>query len=300
MKQFLLTLSLTVMALAASAVPAKRGLTRTLTLADGTTVTAQLIGDEHGHYWLAPDGRAYQQLPNANFFAEVNPEAVAERANARRHRANARRSARLQQSQRVGEYGNYTGSKKGLIILVNYTDVTFRPANTPDLFDRIANEENFKKDRFVGSIHDYFYAQSEGVFDLTFDVVGPYTVSNTQAYYGGNDRQGNDLRPAEMVIEACQLADPDVNYPDYDWDGDGSGLRHLCRQWRGRQQRQQFHLATRVGPRLSCLLRRRIGHTDPRRRAHQHLCLRRRAQRQQCHLWHRNHVPRVQPLPRLP
>ena len=221
MKQFLLTLSLTVMALAASAVPAKRGLTRTLTLADGTTVTAQLIGDEHGHYWLAPDGRAYQQLPNANFFAEVNPEVVTERANARRQRANARRSARLQQSQRVGEYGNYTGSKKGLIILVNYTDVTFRPANTPDLFDRIANEENFKKDRFVGSIHDYFYAQSEGVFDLTFDVVGPYTVSNTQAYYGGNDRQGNDLRPAEMVIEACQLADPDVNYPDYDWDGDG-------------------------------------------------------------------------------
>ena len=221
MKQFLLTLSLTVMALAASAVPAKRGLTRTLTLADGTTVTAQLIGDEHGHYWLAPDGRAYQQLPNANFFAQVNPEAVTERANARRQRANARRSARLQQSQRVGEYGNYTGSKKGLIILVNYTDVTFRPANTPDLFDRIANEENFKKDRFVGSIHDYFYAQSEGVFDLTFDVVGPYTVSNTQAYYGGNDRQGNDLRPAEMVIEACQLADPDVNYPDYDWDGDG-------------------------------------------------------------------------------
>lgn len=43
------------------AIPAKRGLIRTLTLADGTTVQATLVGDEFAHFWLAPDGTRYQQ-----------------------------------------------------------------------------------------------------------------------------------------------------------------------------------------------------------------------------------------------
>ena len=52
MKKIFLTLALTVVALAVSAIPAKPGIIRTLMLSDGTTVKAQLVGDEHGHYWL--------------------------------------------------------------------------------------------------------------------------------------------------------------------------------------------------------------------------------------------------------
>jgi M6 family metalloprotease-like protein len=48
------------------------------------------------------------------------------------------------------------------------------------------------------------------------------TVSNTQAYYGENDSGGNDEHPAEMVIEAIKLADSQVNFADYDWDGNGT------------------------------------------------------------------------------
>ncbi|MBR5919524.1 MAG: M6 family metalloprotease domain-containing protein, partial [Prevotella sp.] len=40
-------------------------------------------------------------------------------------------------------------------------------------------------------------------------------------YYGGNDENGDDEHPAEMVIEACKKADAAVNFADYDWDGDG-------------------------------------------------------------------------------
>lgn len=220
MKKLFLTLALTVMALTVSAIPAKPGIIRTLTLSDGTTVKAQLVGDEHGHYWLAQDGRAYQQQEGTAYFSEVSLSSVTTKAQARRSQSNARRTKRLA-PRRVGEVGGITGKKKGIIILVNFGDVAFQKANNNALYQRIANEKNFSYGDFKGSMYDYFYAQSEGQFELSFDVVGPVTVSQTQSYYGANDSQGNDKYPAKMVIEALKLADSQVNYADYDWDGDG-------------------------------------------------------------------------------
>ena len=45
-------------------------------------------------------------------------------------------------------------------------------------------------------------AQSCGLFELDFDVVGPVTVSKDYSHYGVNDSIGNDLHAGEMVIEA--------------------------------------------------------------------------------------------------
>ena len=50
MKKMIVTLTLTIIARTAGAVPAKPGQLRTITLADGTTVQVRLVGDEHGHY----------------------------------------------------------------------------------------------------------------------------------------------------------------------------------------------------------------------------------------------------------
>ena len=221
MKKLIFTFALAVLALTVSAVPAKPGLFRTLTLSDGTTVKAQLVGDEHGHYWLSADGRAYQQMDGMAYFSEVSLDAVKTKAQARRSQANARRAKRLEAPRRIGEVGNYIGKKKGIIILVNFSNVAFQKDNNNALYQRIANEKNFSYGDFKGSMYDYFYAQSEGKFELTFDVVGPVEVSNTQYYYGSNDSGGNDKYPATMVIEALKLVDSKVNFADYDWDGDG-------------------------------------------------------------------------------
>ncbi len=202
----------------ALAIPAKPGLTRKIQLSDGTSITARLTGDEHAHYWLGDDGKAYTLTDDKA--QQIDVEAVKTRALARRSQANARRAKRLA-PQKVGEIGNYTGQKKGIIILVNFSDVTFQSSNNNALYQRIANEKNFSYGNFKGSMYDYFYAQSDGQFELTFDVVGPVTVSNKQSYYGSNDSQGSDKYPATMVIEALQQADSEVNYADYDWDGDG-------------------------------------------------------------------------------
>ena len=205
---------------AAYAVPAKPGLQRTLNLTDGTTISAVLVGDEHGHYWLGTDGKAYQAVDGNDTYSVINKENVRARAQARRTAANQRRAKRLA-PRRVGTVGSYTGQKKGIIILVNFSDTKFQEANDNALYQRIANEVNFSEGDFKGSMRDYFYAQSEGQFELSFDVVGPYEVTFQHGYYGSNDSEGNDKFPATMVIEAVKKADADVNFADYDWDDDG-------------------------------------------------------------------------------
>ena len=201
------------------AIPAKRGITKTLKTADGTTVRAQLFGDEYAHYYLAADGRAY--LQQAGIAIEADARQLHERAASRRMALDKQRAHR-QAIRKVGGAGKvYEGRKKGLIILVEYTDVAFEPDHDRTLFTRIANEENYSEGYFVGSVSDYFKAQSGGIFELDFDVVGPVTLAHEQAYYGGNDRYGDDKAPEEMVIEACQAVDAEVDFSDYDWDGDG-------------------------------------------------------------------------------
>ena len=206
-------------ALTASAVPAKPGLTKKITLSDGSQIVARLVGDEHGHYWLGQDGNAYKSM-DGDIYQRVDAQQVKQRAALRRQAADQRRLRRLA-PRKVGEVGSITGQKKGLIILVNFTDVNFQSDNNKALYERIANEENFSDGNFKGSMYDYFKAQSEGQFELTFDIVGPVTVSKNQAYYGSNDSNGNDNYPAKMVIEALQLVNSQVNFGNYDWDGDG-------------------------------------------------------------------------------
>lgn len=226
------TLCVMMLAVAAFAVPAKPGVTRLLTLTDGSTVNAMLVGDEYLHYWLGEDGQPYQAVSlqtrrangaNAisdNVYQTFDLESAKKSAAKRRNNANQRRARRLA-PRKVGEVGSITGNKKGLIILVNFSDVAFQSANNNELYQRIANEVGFSEGKFKGSMRDYFYAQSDGQFQLTFDVVGPVTVSKAQSYYGENnpDDNNSDKHSAEMVIEALKLADPLVNYADYDWDG---------------------------------------------------------------------------------
>ena len=212
--------ALLLLAVTASAVPAKPGLTRQLTLSNGTTVTATLVGDEFGHFWKGVDGKSYQAVSGTEIYQEVNAKEIIEKAKQQRAQANSRRAQRLA-NRTIGNFKNLDGDKKSIIILVNFQDVKFDDSHDNAVFQRIANEENFNEAPFKGSLRDYFKAQSEGKFRLTFDVVGPVTVSENQAHYGKNDAQGNDEHPGQMVCEAVDLAEAlGVDFSKYDWDGD--------------------------------------------------------------------------------
>lgn len=115
-----------------------------------------------------------------------------------------------------------TGSPKSLVIMVNFSDRSFVISNPQDAFSRLLNQQNYSDNGGTGSAKDYFIAASYGLFAPEFDVVGPYTLPNTMAYYGANDSYGDDVKPAYMIVDACKAADnAGVDFTQYDTDGDG-------------------------------------------------------------------------------
>lgn len=207
--------------LSAMAVPAKPGVWRTISLTDGTQVKVQLVGDEFMHYYQSADGTRYlydavsatYQVYSDSQFSNSRRKAVARRAKANNRRAVRRKS-------NVTDI--FQGTKKGLIILAQFTDSKFQSGHDRALYNKIANAENYTDNGFKGSVKDYFKAQSAGQFELDFDVVGICPLKNQCSYYGGNDSYGNDLRAGEMVAEACQwAATQGIDFSKYDWNGDG-------------------------------------------------------------------------------
>lgn len=209
-------------ALSAMAVPAKPGVWRTISLTDGTQVKVQLVGDEFMHYYQSADGTRYlYDAASATYqvYSDSQFSNSRRRAVARRAKANNRRAVR-----RKADVTNiFQGTKKGLIILAQFTDSKFQSGHDRALYNKIANAENYTDNGFKGSVKDYFKAQSAGQFELDFDVVGICQLKNPCSYYGGNDAYTDvDLRAGEMVAEACQwAATQGVDFSKYDWNGDG-------------------------------------------------------------------------------
>lgn len=229
---FLLTIIL-LNSVFAFAIPAQRRMFEGM-MKDGTKVRLLMVGDECFHYFINVENEEKMKRGEDGYFYVMDDDDFAEReasANERRKSANRQRSQRLMKNKaawgtsgrrRIGAMNNgIEGEKKGLIILVNFSDKQFDEEHDSKVFADMFNKNGYDENGHIGSVHDYFYDQSYGKFSLSFDVVGPVTLSNNMAYYGGNDSRDNDRRPAQMAKEACQLAhEQGVNFADYDWDGD--------------------------------------------------------------------------------
>ena len=219
MKRILTLLIMAAVSLAVQAVPAKRGQWQTLTLTDGSKVKVQLQGDEHCHFWQSEDGRTFTLSASSGYAIPTSLEVLSQQ---RQQRLARRQNVRKAAPRKAGEFGrptSYKGSKKGIIILVESPSTTFKAEHTRDVFVDMANKVGYTDEYgSIGSVHDYFDSQSNGQFDLTFDVVGPVTVSKELKYYAGED--GMEY-VHEMIIEACKLVDGQVKWSDYDWNDDG-------------------------------------------------------------------------------
>ena len=257
-KKGLLGIVLGMMATAVMAVPAKRTV-RTVVQSDGTKIDICLRGDESFHYFATADGeplvetadggyayakadggrlvstgvlahnrqeRGVSEATFLRFSSELNRAGVGalwrERMEGRNmHRLERAEKFRVQNRarRRKAPVAGSVANKKGLVILVNFSDsnMVFSQSEFNDQF----NKEGYNKNRHIGSVRDYFQDQSHGQLTIDFDVVGPYKLSKKLTYYGENDSRGDDKYAGQMVAEACGMADSDVNFADYDWDGDG-------------------------------------------------------------------------------
>ena len=190
-------------------------------LDDGRTVTVRLTGDEFFHRYVDEEGNTLERLPDGRFTRETSPWlSRARRAEGDRLRLMAN-ERRMQRAAKARKAGTFKGAKKGLVILVSYTDVKIQEKHTQAVFNDMFNKEGYSDGGHIGSVRDYFKAQSYGQFEIDFDVVGPYTLEHERKYYGENQNGGGDKRLGEMIAEAVKLADNDVNYKYYDWDDDG-------------------------------------------------------------------------------
>ena len=231
MKRILLSISAVLAAIAIQAMPVKPGICRNITLADGTVVKAELVGDEHLTYWRTADGACYRQTPSAGVFSKVGLSALQSEYDAVVAQKAAREKAILESARtsmpvKKVEGSKFQGKKKCLVILANFADTKFKPEHTLDLYKQIINGENYSDETlgFKGSVRDYFKAQSGGQFEIDFDVVGPVDLPKGYAGYGKNDASGRDQAALvyPMVEDAVNLAKDQVtDWKQYDWDGDG-------------------------------------------------------------------------------
>jgi M6 family metalloprotease-like protein len=231
------------------AVPAHPGAVK-LQQPDGSYVTLRLVGDEWCHFNTTLDGysvvknnRGYYvyaekmdgQLQPTEYVAHdvadrsavelvylagvkkyQAPEMSAQVAEMKA-RVEAIGAQRRAQGQRATNYSKF----KGLIVLVQYNDREFSRPDYKDIITDMVNKENytgFDNKKRSGSVRDYFSDNSDGKFQPHFDVVGPYTVDFSQ--YDCKYVKA-DSKILDILLAAIDSADVDVNFKDYDGDGDG-------------------------------------------------------------------------------
>ncbi len=220
MKKIGLIAVLSVMVCSAWAVPARRG-EIVKTQPDGTQIVVYQHGDEHFH-WMTNEKGEWLKMDVDGFYR------VTEALNA--EQIEAKRMAAPSRAAQAATPLNI--APRGLVILVNFTDVAFTTDKAE--LDSMLLGKNYTRDYSYfyrgkkqsitskGSAWQYFYDSSNGHYDPQFDVIGPVTVSKNMEYYGKNNPSTQfDAAPWTMVKEACQLVNDSVDFKQYDNNNDG-------------------------------------------------------------------------------
>ena len=225
-KKLLFLMSMLMVGTAIHAVPAKRGIWKTFTLKTGQTVQVQLCGDEFLHFWEDKDGNRYS-YDTSDGLKPANMAQLRTRAQVMRQQAcpdNIIKKSLLtgaNGSTSLTRASSYMGKKRCLILLAQFSDKKFTMNDPKAFYNRVANEPGFSEGNFKGSVADYFKAQSNGKFEMNFDVMGPYTLGE-QAFYGKNEGGQQDVN-VQAMISGClgKAAAEGIDFSPYDWDGDG-------------------------------------------------------------------------------
>ncbi len=247
-KQLLLTAILFLVAVVQSyAVPAYPFPVK-ITQPDGSTITVVKVGNPFFHYDTTEDGVLIAKDKQGIYrYAEFNKQgnivATLQKAQDKSERSKAEanfvkslktvaeaqpiiqkvKQQRIAAFHTTNERSNFpkVGSPKSLVILVNFANLDFVVDNPQEAYTQLLNEKGYSKNGGTGSARDYFIDNSMETFSPDFEVIGPYTLPNNYQYYGGNTN-GKDAKPAQMIVDACKLADDaGIDFTEYDTDNDG-------------------------------------------------------------------------------
>lgn len=252
MKKIITLLASGMLATSSFAIPAMR-MWRSIKQVDGTILKVMTVGDEHFNYALTDDGIPLLPHDGNYYYARIEDNqlvatsVLAHEKGLRKDREELVAAAlqQVRQLQRQKEihvsskpfgqgFGTtWEGKKKGLVVLVEFEDMAFknpkdvltlrpRENDVKSLYENMLNKEGYTNNNgAIGSVHDYFLDQSNGKFDLTFDVIGPVKLKHPYKYYGERTSRQNDANAPQMIIDACNAIKKQVDFRQYDWDGDG-------------------------------------------------------------------------------
>lgn len=236
--------------LESSAIPAKKEPIK-VTQPDGTELTILLNGNEFFHYTTTTDNLPIAKDKNGiycyleinslgeltlsetkanneeirnkaenKFIEAINIEKIYNKIISRQESSNKQKRV---MSKIIGDTTYPTkGKQKGLVILVEFKDKSFSIKSPKEEFTNMLNQKGYSNNNGTGSAYDYFYSASNGQFEPEFDVYGPITLANNMEYYGGNiSGSGTDKNAMEMIVEACEGLDNEINFKEYDRNNDG-------------------------------------------------------------------------------
>lgn len=129
-----------------------------------------------------------------------------------------RRGAPSGQPKQVG--GDfYHGERHQLTVLVSFSDQQFLQEDPMPVWNLILNEPNYTEAKFYGSVHDYFNAQSNSAFNLTFDLQRVALSESRVKYRSTSEDDENSQYLVEDIMEVLKTRD--INWSLYDWNGNG-------------------------------------------------------------------------------
>ncbi|HEX9653181.1 MAG TPA: M6 family metalloprotease domain-containing protein [bacterium] len=135
--------------------------------------------------------------------------------------------------------GQAQGTWQALIILIDFPDYPWNhqsDSNFPNvgtiytsehytdmLFSLGTYKDPHSQSAYTGSMRDFYLENSYGQFDLTGVTTKWYTASQPMSYYANNNsgRGSYPQNSQRLVEEAVLLADPDVDFSQFDNNGDG-------------------------------------------------------------------------------
>lgn len=251
MKKLFLMLIAFMAVLAVEAAPALRTPTK-VKQADGTWITVQQFGDEHHHWTTTTDGTMVINTGHGYFVADIDEtgqlkatdvlahepalhtseeQALIQKQAAHRTLFHQRGQQARNRAMSVGnelKYLPHKGDVHVLAVLAEYQDVKFTVNQPVKAFDQILNgdtQENLGNHNAlnIGSVRQYFEASSNGQFSPSFDIVGPVTLPQDMAYYGGTTNNGSDDKFTQFCKDAmAQVKENNLvaDWSKYDNDND--------------------------------------------------------------------------------
>jgi M6 family metalloprotease-like protein len=114
------------------------------------------------------------------------------------------------------------GDVRGLVVLVQFSDVTFKRDNAKEEYLDFLNKEGYSNYFMKGSARDFFILNSSGKYRPTFDVYGPITLKGKRDSYGTMVDPNNIAAGAVNAISEAMdsLVASNVDFTPYDSDGD--------------------------------------------------------------------------------